>query len=227
MSKHQGRELERFINERRDKVSGGLSVTRVAEMIGVSRQALHKWFTEPVISLDNLALLQKAIGFVPAGDDRGKITGVKYDVNMVSEPGLQVERHNIIRVPLHAVGGFLQGYKNKVFVDMLEHYSMPGFTGEYWDFEVEGMSMYKLDDERSAKPGDRLLCKKMEGFHDLRKQKGYVLQTIDGICYKIFDKIKDDRAYFISLNEDFEDIDFYLKEIKTIYYVDFIMRKQN
>lgn len=226
MSTHQGKELEKFINQRRDKASGGLSVTKVAELIGVSRQTVHNWIEEERISLDNLDQLKTAIGFIP-GRAPEKVTGVKYDVNVVAEPGLQVERHNIIRVPLHAVGGFLTGYKNKVYVDMLEHYSMPGFTGEYWDFEVEGMSMYAMSDERSAKPGDRLLCKKMESLMDLRKGKGYVLQTIDGLCYKIFERIKDDRAYFLSLNDSINDVDFHIKEMKAIYYVDFIMRKQN
>lgn len=225
MFNHHGRDLEQFINDRRPKAKGGLNISKVAGMMGVIRQTIHNWFDEPEFSLDRIAKLKNEIGFVPG--QKSNVTPVYSEVKQVSEPGILMYRNNIIRVPLHAVGGFLQGYKNKVFTDMLERYSMPGFSGEYWDFEVEGMSMYKLNDERSAKPGDRLLCKKMESFMDLRKEKGYVLQTIDGLCYKAFEKIKDEHAYFLSLNDDSEDIDFHLKEIKAIYYVDFIMRKQN
>lgn len=227
MSIHQGKELENYINERRAKARGGLSVTKVSQLVGVSRTAIYNWYEEERLSLDVLDMLKKSIGFSLEESSRPPFTGVNFDVRPVSEPGLHQERHNIVRVPLHAVGGFLQGYKNKVYMDMLERYSLPGFSGEYWDFEVEGMSMYKMDDERSAKPGDRLLCKRMEGFMDLRKGKGYVLQTIDGLCYKIFDKIKDDKAVFHSLSDGYKNMDFHLKEIKVIYYVDFIMRKQN
>lgn len=148
----------------------------------------------------------------------------EYLENKVSEVPRETTG-NIIRVPLHAVGGFLQGYKKKVYVDSLEHYSLSGIHGEHYDFEIEGMSMYKKDDERSAKPGDRVLCIRKEGFEDLAKNKGYVLQTIDGICYKIFDQIKGETAHFKSLNEDYDPLSFHLKEIKVIYFVDFILKK--
>lgn len=222
MSIHQGEELEAFLYGKR------INRSQLIEELKISRATLYNWLNKRELPLDTLALLKESIGFVPG--EKSTVpdkTTVQYDVRQVEKPPGQLERHNIIRVPLHAVGGFLAGYKNKVFLDMLERYSLPGFLGEYWDFEVEGMSMFKVDDDRSAKPGDRLLCKKMDGFHDLRKNKGYVLQTIDGLCYKVFEKIKDERAYFHTLNPDFKHMDFHMKEIKAIYYVDFIIRKQN
>jgi len=132
---------------------------------------------------------------------------------------------NIVHVPLHAYGGFLRGYANKVFVESLEHYSMPGIEGPHFSFDAEGFSMYKKGDERSAKPGDRLFSIKKDGLSDLVKGRGYVIQSVQGICYKIFDKIAGEKAYFESLNEEEDGVTFQLKEIKGVYFVDFILKK--
>lgn len=202
-----------------------INKTKLMKQLKISRATLYNWFGKRELPMDTLALLKNELGFVPEkSSNDARHTPVQYDIKPLSYEAVQSTRGNIIRVPLHAVAGFLHGYRNKVYVDMLEHYSMPGYVGEFWDFEVEGMSMYYPGDERSAKPGDRLITIKKDGIHDLAKGKGYVVQVIDGLCYKIFEKIKDERAFFISLNPESDNIDFHLKEIKGLYFVKNIIK---
>lgn len=211
--------MEAFIHAKR------LNKTKLIEQLEISRATLYNWFGRRMLQMDTLALLKDKIGFIPGENPvDSKHTIVQSEVKQLYYQDEQLTKGNIIRVPLHAIGGFLQGYRNRVYVDMLEHYSLPGYSGEFWDFEVEGMSMYCPGDERSAKPGDRLLTIKKDGINDLSKGKGYVVQVIDGLCYKVFDKIKDDKAYFISINPESKNIDFHLKEIKGIYFVKNIIK---
>ena len=126
---------------------------------------------------------------------------------------------NIIHVPHYAYGGFLRGYSNKVYVDNLQHYSLPGITGTHYSFEISGMSMYNRDDARSAGPGDWVIGREEEALTSMAKNKGYILQTIDGIIYKVFDKLDDSKAHFASLNPDYPKEIISLKSIKKIYFV--------
>lgn len=133
---------------------------------------------------------------------------------------------NIIYVPLFAYGGFLGGYRSIIFIDQLEHFRLPGVMGEHYAFEIGGFSMYKPGDERSATPGDIAISKKLEDLKHMMKGKGYILQTIDGILYKIFDKFVGEKAHFHSLNEEYDGIVIPLKELKLSYFVTFILKKQ-
>ncbi len=127
---------------------------------------------------------------------------------------------NIIYVPLVAYGGFLVGYANKVYMDSLQRFTLPGVTGEHYAFEVDGMSMYDM-----ASPGDYAIAKPEEKLEYMMKGKAYVLQTIDGILIKIFDKISGDQAYFHSFNKDYDGITMPLKSIKRVYFVSRILKK--
>lgn len=127
---------------------------------------------------------------------------------------------NIIYVPLVAYGGFLQGYANKVYVDSLSRFNLPGITGEHYAFEVDGMSMYDL-----AAPGDFAIAKPEEKLEYMVKGKIYVLQTIDGILIKIFDKITGEQAAFHSFNKDYDGLTLPLKSLKRVYFVSRILKK--
>lgn len=131
-----------------------------------------------------------------------------------------VQKGNIIHVPLYAYGGFLQGYRNRVYVDSLERFSLPGVTGEHYAFEVDGMSMHDL-----ASPGDTAIARPEEKLEWMIKGKAYVLQTIDGILIKLFEKIKDERAYFKSVNPEYQEISIPMKSIKRVYFVTRILKK--
>lgn len=138
---------------------------------------------------------------------------------------LPIKQGNIVFVPLHAYGGFLGGYRDTIFIESLEHFRLPGVMGEHYAFEIGGMSMYKAGDERSAAPGDIAISRPVEELKHLLKGKGYILQTIDGIIYKIFDTIKGEKAHFLSLNTDYDGCELALREIKKAYFVNFILKK--
>lgn len=145
----------------------------------------------------------------------------------VSEPEAQYRKGkgNIIHIPLHAWGGFLRGYEDTVFMDSLEHYEMPGIVGKHFSWDVKGFSMYKKGHELSAKPGDRIFAIPKDGISDLSKGEAYMIQSVDGLTYKIFDRIEGNKAYFNALNEEEEGVVCPLKEIKGIYFVDYILKK--
>jgi len=127
---------------------------------------------------------------------------------------------NIIYVPLTAYGGFLHCYSNKVFLDGLERFTLPGIQGEHFAFEVDGMSMYD-----KAAPGDKAISTLVENVDWMTKGKMYVLQTVDGLLIKLFDKIVDDKDHFHSYNDGYEGIVIPLKNLKRIYFVDWILKK--
>lgn len=132
---------------------------------------------------------------------------------------------NIVYVPLYAFGGFMNGYRDTVFIDSLERFSLPGISGEHFAFEIAGMSMYKTGEELCASPGDVAISRPIEGFNYLMKGKGYIVQSVEGILYKIFDKCDEKFAYFHSLNKEYDGQKIPFKDIKKLYFVNFILKK--
>lgn len=121
---------------------------------------------------------------------------------------------NIIHVPLYAYGGFLSGYANKVYLDSLERFTLPGIHGQHFSFEVQGSSMISF-----AYPGEKAITRPEESFQNMIKNRAYVLQTIDGILIKFFNGIKGENGIFASANSEYDDIKIHLKELKKIYQV--------
>lgn len=141
----------------------------------------------------------------------------------LGEPEISYERKgNIIYVPIRAQGGFLTGYSNKVFMDSLQHFFLPGITGQHYAFEVDGMSMYDF-----ASPGDWAIASEVEKLEYMLKGKPYVLQTTDGLLIKYFSGLnhRDEKALFTSHNKDYGTIVLPLKSIKKIYFVSRIVKK--
>lgn len=141
-------------------------------------------------------------------------------------------RKNLIVVPLKAFGGFLAGYKNKVYIDSLEHHSFPWIHGECYAFEIEGFSMYKtklIDGEIfevGYKPGSFVVATPLEKFEGLMKGRDYVFQTTDGIIVKRFKGLKDDHCQLESINEEYNPVKpLHLKSIKRMYYVEQNIKK--
>lgn len=122
--------------------------------------------------------------------------------------------NNIIYVPLFAYGGFLQGYSNKVYMDTLQKFSLPGIHGEHFAFEIQGDSMAPL-----VKSGEVVISRKEEQLEWMVKGRAYVLQTIDGILVKYFEKIADGKVYLRSAGKDFDNPVIPLKNIKVVYLV--------
>jgi hypothetical protein len=134
---------------------------------------------------------------------------------------------NMIYVPLKAVGGFLAGYENKVYLDGLERREFPEIKGECFCFEVEGFSMYKSKVfeghiyETGYKPGSMVVATKVENFSWLSKHKDYVFQTTDGLIIKTYDKIKDDKFILQSINDEYNPVPAIpVKAVKGIYFIE-------
>lgn len=203
--------LKRLIKDK------GMTIESFAKKIGMTRQGLYYTLLR---NDANQELIRKMCTVLSV--DKSEFTIKESKENDVTRE----TTGNIIYVPLYAYGGFLGGYRNIVFIDQLEHFRLPGVIGEHYAFEIGGFSMMKPGDERSATPGDIAISRIVEDFKHLLKGKGYILQTVDGILYKIFEKMVGEKAYFISLNEEYEGHEIPLKDIKGLYFVDFILKKQ-
>lgn len=187
--------------------------SRIAESTGYSRGQVSNYLNGRIKASDNFL------------DAFYKVYGEKLKENKVFAPTVMQQKGNITHVPLHAFGGFLIGSHDPLFTDSLEHYRLPGITGNHFSFEVEGMSMYRGGDEKSMKPGDWVICKEVERIEYMSKGKAYVLATTEGIIVKIFDSIDDKKARFISLNSDYDACVIPLKSVKRIYFVVHILKK--
>ena len=154
-----------------------LSQEQIAELLQVHRNSIKNWES----------------GISSPKPEKEKVYRNKMEQYVGTKealsPSLEKPNQNILHVPLYAYGGFMQGYPNPVFMETLEKYSMPGVTGLHFSFEIAGMSMYRPEDPRSAAPGDYAISRPEESISTMVKGKGYILQCIEGISYKIFEGI--------------------------------------
>lgn len=197
MADNQGKKLRQYIDINRIKIADLL------EKLEMSRGKLYGLFDKEQIKSEDIELLKKA--------------GVDFMNESIYEalPAYIPEKKgNIIYVPLFAYGGFLHGYANKVFMDSLTRFSLPGIHGEHFAFEVQGSSMMPY-----AHPGDIVISRKEEHLEWMVKGRPYVLQTIDGILLKIFDRIEGGKALFKSADDGHKHPVLALKEIKGVYQV--------
>lgn len=198
---HQGERLKEILRGK------GVNLTKLAPKIGMTRQNIYLIFEKNKVDPALLEAIKKETGLAL---DLSNVNTIVNEATPLYPPG----KGNIIYVPLYAYGGFLSGYANKVFLDSLEHFSLPGIVGEHYAFEVQGDSMVKF-----AYPGDRVISRPEEKLEWMVKNRAYVLQTIDGMLIKFFDYIKGENAHFKSANKEYADIKIPLKSIKKIYQV--------
>lgn len=197
MAEHQGKKLQSYLRDTRKPMES------IAAELGISRTTLYGHFKGDKIDQDFLQLLkEKGYNFQPSAVSEG--------IAMYGP----LKGNNITYVPLFAYGGFLHGYANKVFMDTLEKFSLPGIHGEHFAFEVQGSSMAPY-----ANPGDIVISRKEERLEYMIKGRAYVLQTVDGIIIKYFEKITDGKAHFKSNASDGGSPIIPLKEIKVVYQV--------
>lgn len=208
MADIQGKKLRDYLRSKE------VNLTELAPKLGISRPTLYSLFKEETLTSAMLDKLNAETGFQLSG-----FTNVKEEKREPVHPG------NIIFVPAFAYGGFLTGYRNPIFIESLDRFRLPGITGEHYAFEISGMSMYKPGDEKSASSGDIAISRPVDDFKHMAKGKGYILQTVDGIIYKEFDEIKNDVAHFRSINKEFDGRKLPLREIKKVYFVNFILKK--
>jgi transcriptional regulator with XRE-family HTH domain len=206
---------------------------QLRQKLGVTQEELSAYFD---LKLRMYANYERG-DMVPTGIKRVKYEKIIKNLESGNLPPLKSKERiafretefdpkpNTIYVPIEAWGGFMHGYADPVFIDSLKHGWEPGLTGMHYIWPVKGWSMFKKGDDWSAKPGDLLYSIKMEGLKDLLKDNAYVIQSTEGIAYKIFDRTEANKVYFKSLNEDEDGAIYPVREIKGIYFVDWIRRK--
>lgn len=197
MPEHQGEKLHYYLKGFKKPLE------EIAKELEMSRTTLYDHFKKEVLDQKTLQLLADK--------------GYKLEFPTVINEAVQVyqpPKGNIIYVPLVAYGGFLQGYSNKVFIDSLEKFSLPGIHGEHFAFEVQGNSMAPY-----ANSGDLVIARKEESLEWMVKGRAYVLQTIDGLIVKQFEKMVDGKAQFRSANKEGNSPAIPLKAIKGVYQV--------
>ncbi|MFN4248930.1 MAG: helix-turn-helix domain-containing protein [Flavipsychrobacter sp.] len=87
---------------------------------------------------------------------------------------------NIIYVPVQARAGYLLGYGDTNYIETLPAFTMPGMrNGTYRMFEVEGASMTP-----TLMSGDRIICRWLPNFNEIRDNHVHVVVTKDGIVIK-------------------------------------------
>lgn len=107
--------------------------------------------------------------------------GVKYGVrtpNIITVDSAGNE--NIVYVPVAARAGYLLGFGDPNYIAKLDSFTLPGLrNGSYRMFEVEGQSMAP-----TILHGDRLICKWVENFDNIRENRIHIVVTRDGIVAK-------------------------------------------
>jgi len=201
--------------------SKGFTLDDFAKQLDITRQGLYHLMMRPYVKPATIEKICKVLSV----DKEEFLEPEKVKQNVNENVTRETSKGNIVFVPVTAQGGFLAGYRSPIFIQSLEHFRLPGVTGEHYAFEISGMSMYKPDDEKSAKTGDIAISRPVEQATHMSKGKGYILQAIDGILYKEFDKIENNVGYFNSINPEYDGHELPLKSIKKIYFVDFILKK--
>lgn len=131
------------------------------------------------------------------------------------------DKQNLTIVPLKAFGGFLMGYRNKVYLDSLQKTSFPWVQGECFAFEVEGFSMMP-----DYIPQSFVVTTQLEKLEYMQKGKDYVFQTIDGLVLKRFVSIKDTSCNIVSINEEYNPVkSMPLKSIKGVFFIEYKINK--
>lgn len=149
-----------------------------------------------------------------------KETRGPYGISNVKPFTRSTGTNNMYIVPIKAYGGFLTGYESPIFLETLEKAPFPFIKGECFAFEVDGFSMYK-----DYVPGDFVVTTPVENLDWLSKGKVYVVQTVDGIILKCFDRIENDHIHLYSLNDEYNPVKpIHLKDVKKVYFKEKVIK---
>lgn len=206
MVEHQGKKLKEYLSRHRKPGEKKKNIAEIAVELGVSKATLYNYFLRSELDDDFLEELDKK-GYKFNLDESPKVAEA-IPAYLPSKTG------NIIFVPIYAYGGFLHGYADPLFLENLEKFTLPGIIGEHYAFEVRGNSMIPF-----AQQGEMIIVKKEDKLEWMVKDDVYLLQTVDGMIVKVFQKIQDGKAYFKSKNSSGENPVIPLKNIKAVYLV--------
>jgi hypothetical protein len=131
------------------------------------------------------------------------------------------DKLNMWWVPAKAEAGFIRGFAQRLFPNMIQKGSMPLIQGECFGFEIDGFSMFP-----DYMPGTFIVCTLLEDSSWLRKGKVYVFQTAEGLIIKYFDRIEDGKVYLTSANNNYNPVDpVPVEDVQQLYNIEFDMVK--
>lgn len=201
-----------------------IPVSEVASRLEVSVQAVYDQFKKEVVS-DSFKHKLSEAGFNFFKVKQAAPAENTFKRMNASPVTVGDEKLNLTIVPLKAQAGFMSGYEKRIFDDELQKIHWPFGKGEFWAFEVGGWSMHNMDDEDSVRPGDYVVTTEVDQSF-LYEGKKYVFMTVEGSCYKIYDRIKNGLIYMSSANKEYNPVpEMPVKEVKKIFMKVSIIKK--
>jgi len=191
-------------NIRHLRVKKGLSQEIVAEKLSISRASLAKY--ESGTNQASYETLVKISHYYHVSIDLLLTADIR-KVNMDQLLQLDDNRillpivvdgagENVIEiVPHKAKAGYLTGYSDPEFIESLQHISLPMLKGgKYRAFEVDGDSMPPF------RTGSYIVGRYVENARELKKGRGYLVMTTEGMTYKRLKEIADESLVLDSDN---------------------------
>lgn len=139
---------------------------------------------------------------------------------------------NMTIVPVKSFGGFLVGYKNKVYLATLEKISFPFIKGDCYAFEVQDFTMFKSVKDGDVlykygyEPGAFVAATKVSDFSWLMKDHDYVFQCSDKLIIRRFDRIENGNCYVYCINKDYNPVDpIPINNIMCVYIIEKTINK--
>ena len=116
-------------------------------------------------------------------------------------------------VPFKTSMGYLNGYSDPEYIESLQTISLPFLgSGKFRAFPVDGDSM------PPHKDGAYIIGSYIELLDDLKRGNGYVFITkSEGVTYKKFVELRDDRIVVMADNEFYQPYDILLTDVLEIW----------
>lgn len=189
------------------RVKHGYTQTFLANELAVTRQALiqyEKGSSEPKLSvLKRIAafygiaidlLVNEDLKQNTSQQENSLNTNFRVLVTTIDESS----KERIEFVPINAHAGYLQSFREPIYIKELTHFSLPQHSqGKYRAFEIKGDSMPPIHENFIV------IGKYIEKWSDIKDDKRYILITkTDGIVFKRAIKDKHNKNNLILLSDN-------------------------
>ncbi|WP_443945554.1 LexA family transcriptional regulator [Pedobacter sp. AW1-32] len=248
MSDYQGEKFRFYLKQI------GLSVNKVAEILGVSRQAVYTFFKTSSLQRETVAKIVDKLNVSEEeiwGKDSAKLEALPlrladpYGFDATNEKIYKLPDESLImQVPLikeKAYAGYLVGFGDKEFYDDLE--TIPLLVdgvhrGSYIAFEVSGWSMVCYDTDEladlSIRPGRIAIGRDIPKdkwkyrLHTHTTDTWVIVHRTKGILIKQITRhdVENGLITIHSLNPEFKDEDLDLRDVEQIFSVVQIINKK-
>ncbi|UTW61939.1 LexA family transcriptional regulator [bacterium SCSIO 12741] len=167
---------------------------------------LSRYFNLPIdVIVKNDLTLSNNKSFIELGNHR-VLFPISVDMN---------EEDLIEVIPIKASAGYLNGYADPEYIEQLEKIKLPFVpTGKHRAFPIKGDSMLPL------KEGSYVVGKYLEGVHEIKNGKTYILLTkYDGMVYKrVYNNLEEKGTLtLVSDNKAYDPYDVKGEEILEIW----------